>query len=241
MAPSADTADKRASLNGSPSARMYAATSRSTSSLLGWRARRSAATLRTAGSACVIKVRARASSAEPVAGTVRCNAWSAWATTRPSGSASCASRRSRARAAPNASAATLRHRQSASPVTAAAALTPAALSACARAIRACRLMANTLLVRRARNASIAALPRSTPNVVSAWTATPMSRSAASGTTAPASPESRNEASARSALMRMCASRSSSNGRNPSIAPRASILALSSSALLMPRAATIRIC
>src|SRR2546425_602500 len=211
--PSAETADSRASLNGSLSARRYAVTSSSTSSRWGWRASKSAATLRTAGSACVTSARARASNVESDAGTTRCSACSACATTRPSGSERSASRRSRARVAPNASAATLRQRQSASPLTAAAAAIPAALSACASARIAWRLSVKTLLVRRGPSAAIATLPRDTPSVVSACTATPMSRSPTSGTTARATLESRNDASARRALMRMCASRSSSRRRH----------------------------
>ena len=211
------------------------------SSTLGRRASRSAAILRTAGSECVRSWRARPGNAESESGTMRCSIWSACATTRPSGSASCASSRSRARAAPYASAATLRQRQSASLEDAAAAVTPAPLSAWATAISACRRNANMLLVSRARSASSAREPRKTPSVVSACTATPISRSATSGTTAGASVESWNDASVRNALMRMCASLSASNRRSPAMAFCGSSFALSSNALLMPRAATMRVC
>ena len=138
-------------------------------------------------------------------------------------------------------AATLRQRQSASLLTVIAAATPAPLSACATAMIACRLSAKTLLVSRGRSAASATAPRTTPNVVSAWTATPMSRSATSGTTAPASVESRNDASARRALMRIWASGSSSSRRNPATASRGSRRALSTNALPSPRAATLRVC
>ncbi len=69
----------------------------------------------------------------------------------------------------------------------------------------------------------------------------MSRSATSGTTAWDRLESRNDASARSALMRMWASVSTSSRRNAATAPDGSIRALSSNVLLMPRAATVRVC
>src|SRR2546430_105031 len=70
IAPRADTAESRASSNGSPAARAYAWVRRSTSATAGWRPSTSAATLRTAASGCVSSWRARGPSVVSPAGTM---------------------------------------------------------------------------------------------------------------------------------------------------------------------------
>jgi len=189
IAPSAETADRRASLNGSRSARAYAATRRSTSSTVGCRARRSAATLRTAASGCVSRERARASSEESSAGTMRWQRLQRLRDDPPSGSASCPFSRSRARAAPNASAATLRQRQSTSLPTVTARSHTGAAVHLRHGDDRLPFERKDVLVSRGRSAASAAAPRALPA-----SSRPVRRHdvavATSGTTAPASVESR---------------------------------------------------